>query len=214
MRTPSAGQPFRRPGLLLWPAAIGILAAALSLVPSRRGAAYVEDPAPGHTGGFGEPTCQACHFGEPLNDPAGALRLEGVPERTALGAVHRLTVVLERPGLVRGGFQLSARFADGEQAGEAAGGLASPDERSRVSGPEASGAAYAYHSPRGTRAPSPGALRWRLEWTAPARRLGRVLFHVAANASNDDDSAFGDHVYSTAGETVVTRTSAERSLPR
>lgn len=203
MRIPSVVRRFPRPGLLVWPAAIAILAAALLLVPPRRGAAYVEDPAPGHTGGFGEPTCQACHFGEAVNDPAGELRVEGVPERTAPGAVHRLTVVLERPDLVRGGFQLGARFADGEHAGETAGGLASPDERSRVTRVEASGTAYAHHSPQGTRAPSPGALRWELEWTAPKERSGRVLVHVAANASNDDDSAFGDHVYFAEVETEV-----------
>ncbi|MGH9380779.1 MAG: choice-of-anchor V domain-containing protein [Thermoanaerobaculia bacterium] len=166
---------------------------------SRPGAAYVEDPAPGHTGGFGEPTCQACHFGEALNDPAGALRVEGVPERAEPGATHRLTVVLAHPGLQRGGFQLSVRLTDGTQAG----GLESVDARSRVTRADGTSLAYAHHTPEGTQTQAPGTLRWEFRWTAPSEPSGRVLFHVTANASNDDDSPFGDSIYSAAAETVV-----------
>lgn len=200
MPTPSAERPSRRPRVLLGSAAIAAaLVATLLAAWSRPGAAYVEDPAPGHTGGFGEPTCLACHFGEALNDPAGTLRLEGVPERAEPGAAHHLTVVLAHPGLQRGGFQLSARLADGAPAGE----LEPVDTRSRVTRPEGTSLAYAHHTPEGAEARTQGTLRWDLRWTAPSEPSGRVLFHVTANASNDDDSPFGDSIYSAEAEAVV-----------
>src|SRR5690606_8758969 len=46
---------------------------------------YPDRPPPAHTGGFGEPTCQQCHFDAPLNDPGGALYVEGLPERYTPG---------------------------------------------------------------------------------------------------------------------------------
>lgn len=169
------------------------------LAPPTPGVAYVDTPAPGHTGGFGEPTCQACHFGPAPNDPAGSLRLEGIPDRTGPGVTHRLTVVLERPGLVRGGFELSARFADGESAGT----LEPLDGRVNVTVVEETGVAYAHHSPQGIRARHPGTLRWELRWTAPTDPSGVVLFHAAANASNADDSALGDSIHLATAETAV-----------
>lgn len=206
MRTPSVGRLSHRSRLSWWAAAVGLTAAAAFLVaPPRPGAAYVEDPAPGHTGGFGEPTCQACHFGDASNDAAGALRLEGAPERTEPGATHRLTVVLEHTGSERGGFQLAARSADGTPAGK----LEPVDARARVTRLEETGLAYAHHTPQGTRTQEPGTFRWQLRWTAPDEPSGRVVFHLTANASNDDDSPFGDAIYSAEAQTVLQPRSAE-----
>lgn len=169
---------------------------ALTLVgplPSAR--AFVEDPIPGYTGGFGEPSCHACHFDLPLDDSEGELRLKGVPERFTPGSSYRLTVVLERPGVVRGGFQLAARFAEGELEGASAGTLVPVDERVRTSRDDGTGVTYAHHSPEGTLAKRPGNLFWELEWLAPGEPVAPVLFHAAANASNDDDSELGDSIY-------------------
>lgn len=189
------------PGALLWTVAVAAAAAALWLVPPPPGRAFVEDPTPGHTGGFGEPTCRSCHFDNPPDDPQGALRLGGVPERAASGATYRLAVVLERPGLERGGFQLAARLGAGERRGEPAGRLEPVDERVRVTRVEEAGVAYAHHTPRGTFAEVPGELRWELDWTAPDDLAGPVRFHVAANASNYDDSELGDFIYTAEADT-------------
>jgi hypothetical protein len=53
---------------------------------------------------------------------------------------------------------------------------------------------YGQHTDRGTVVEGDGA-RWRLRWTAPAHGAGSIVVHVAANASNDDDSELGDYVY-------------------
>jgi hypothetical protein len=43
---------------------------------------------------------------------------------------------------------------------------------------------------------------WAVEWTAPAQALADVAIHVAANAANDDNSEFGDHIF-TAESTIA-----------
>ena len=37
---------------------------------------YAEHPPLGHTGGFGEPTCHACHFGGEVNGGDGTLAVD------------------------------------------------------------------------------------------------------------------------------------------
>jgi hypothetical protein len=163
-------------------------------------------PEPGHTGGFGEPTCRSCHFDGPLDASGGSLRLEGLPATARSGSTYRLSVVLERDGLARGGFQLAARFADGALRGRSAGLLRPVDGTVEVIRADDASIDFAHHSPTGTRAATPGELRWTLDWIAPDDG-GRVLFHAAANAANDDDSELGDLVYATeaAAEVGATR---------
>jgi hypothetical protein len=54
---------------------------------------------------------------------------------------------------------------------------------------------YAQHTEAGSRLETAGHARWTIEWTAPAGDGGTAVFHVVANAANDDDSEFGDHIY-------------------
>jgi hypothetical protein len=166
-------------------AALCVLAAALLL-----GTVYAEGPPPAHTGGFGEPTCQACHFEGDLNDPAGMLSLDGIPATYSPGHTYTVTVTLHRPGLERGGFQLSTRFADGTQAGT----LRADTEHLKVTnGP--GDVQYVHHLLAGTAPVHPDTARWTLTWQAPAEPGGPVVVHAAANASNGDDSEFGDYIY-------------------
>lgn len=162
-------------------------AAVPSMPPVHR---YADDPPLAHTGGFGEPTCHACHFDGPLNADGGALTIAGVPDRYAPGQQYRVTVRLHRADLEAGGFELAARFADGTQAGT----LRPTDAHADVSVVDTSNVAYAHHTPRGTAPVAADSARWTLEWTAPDAR-DSVVFHVAANAANDDASEFGDFIY-------------------
>jgi hypothetical protein len=195
------------PGLLTLLAGI-LLAAPLAL-------AFQEGPLPGLTGGFGEPTCQVCHFENALNDPAGALRLAGVPRSYTPGAPYAITIALRRPGLTRGGFQLTARFAAGPEAGREAGTIAVPDDRIQIVTAPDRPMHYVQHTVRGTQAATPGEVEWRINWTAPAS--GAVVFHVAANATNDDQSALGDFIYAQSATTQPAHQQdhrGERAEPR
>ncbi len=160
-----------------------------------RAPGYPEAPPVAHTGGFGEPTCQQCHFDLPLNDPGGALTLDGVPDDYAAGARYLLTAQLIRPEMRRSGFQVSARFADGARAGQQAGLLQPVNDHVDVVLDDASAIQYAHHTKPGTHLAAPDTARWTLAWTAP-EAAGRIVFHLTANAANDDASEFGDYVYS------------------
>lgn len=151
---------------------------------------YAEDPPLAHTGGFGEPTCQACHFDQPLNAPDGSLTLTGVPDQYVPEVAYRITVALRRPDIGRGGFELSARFPDGAQAGT----LRSTTDRVNVSTEGALGVQYAHHTATGATPTAPELASWTLEWVAPTQP-DSVVFHVSANAANFDASEFGDFVY-------------------
>jgi hypothetical protein len=157
---------------------------------------YLDGAPPGFSGGFGEDSCLACHFDEELNEPPGRLILSGVPASYAPGETYPLTVSLSRQGLVLAGFQLTARFEDGTQAGSLtppSGGedrvAISPDTDTRV--------LYAHQRGTAAEAAAPGSARWTVSWTAPATDARAVLFHVAANAADGDGSASGDFVYTT-----------------
>lgn len=170
-------------------------AGLLSLVVPVGGAGGVKDyadaPPPAHTGGFGEPTCAECHFdGEP-NDPGGTLEITGLPDRYGAGETYTLVVALNRPELRSAGFQLAIRLAEGEGRGSQAGTARVTDDRARATSSD--GVDYLHQTLRGSQAED--AARWTIEWTAPQGGAGPVAIHVAANAGNGDDSAFGDYIY-------------------
>jgi len=162
--------------------------------------AFVEGPVPGMTGGFGEPTCHQCHFDNRLNDAAGSLSVAGFPDHYTPGGRYVLTVTLVRPGLARGGFQLSARFDDSSRAGRQAGSFELADSRLQLVAALSGDVGYVQHTKPGSVASTPGQLRWLVPWIAPEND-GTVVVHVSANASNDDDSPLGDFIYTVAVHT-------------
>ena len=159
---------------------------------------YADGAPPAFSGGFDEPSCHGCHFHEAVNAEGGRVTLTGVPEQYVVGERYALTVTLARPGMVIGGFQLTAR---GEQGGAQAGTLqGGPGEEARVKIERPGTVEYAGQRRAGARPVAGDALRWTLAWTAPSPAAGPVLFHVAANAADNDETVSGDFVY-----TAVTR---------
>lgn len=154
-----------------------------------------DTPPLAHTGGFGEPTCIACHFDFELNDPAGSIAIEGAPERYVPGARYRLTVTVRHPALVLAGFELAARFAAGPDSGRQAGTLSATDDRAAISLEESKRVQYAHHLRSGTTPLSPGVGRWTVEWAAPTAGSGPVAIHLVGNAADDNDSPLGDYIF-------------------
>lgn len=146
-----------------------------------------------YTGGFGEETCHSCHFDYELNREEGSLSLKGVPERWEAGKIYPLVIEIERADLQKGGFQLTIRTADGEQAGR----LKWEGERLDTTPVGDRPVTYLQHAEEGTEQVDEGRIRWEFEWVAPAADdgVGDVRLHVAANAGNGDDSPFGDWIY-------------------
>jgi hypothetical protein len=158
---------------------------------------YADGAPPGFSGGFGELSCHACHFHEAVNSAPGRVALAGVPEQYAAGERYPLTVTLSRADMRTGGFQLTARFADGgAQAGVLQAG-AGDEKRVKVERPGA--IEYAGQGRAGAQTVADDGLRWTLVWTAPSTG-GAVQFHVAANAGNNDETVEGDFVYTTSAK--------------
>jgi len=148
-----------------------------------------EKPPEAHTGGFGEPTCEHCHSGEPLNAPGGVLRIDGLPQSYEANHTYPLTVLLIAHELNVGGFEIAARFSDANQAGHfeviAPGTIVTTSK---------AGIEYVSHTLEGVAALR-DTVRWSFVWHSPADARRAVSFHAAANASNDDASPLGDHIY-------------------
>jgi hypothetical protein len=184
-----------------WSFALGAAAVVLSVLPLALRAS-ASGALPARTGGFGEMTCQQCHWENRLNDLSGQLRLDGMPDAYTPGQQYLITVTLARPGVTRAGFQLSAR-EDGinMNAGADAGVLRTMDALTEtVQESAAKRVTYLQHTAAGTQMRTPGTAKWMFEWTAPEGPVP-VVFHVAANASNGDDSPLGDFIYTATAAT-------------
>ena len=168
--------------------ATSVLFTALVVTAAR--AAYDARPPLAHTGGFGEPSCRECHFDGPTRPPEMVSLGWLTPEHLRPGGVYRLHVAIHDTTARAGGFQLSARVAAGPHAGAQAGRLCAVDTRVAVMSDTATGVQYASHAGA---APA-DSLRWQVEWRAPAEEIGAVVFHLAANSANDDDSMLGDAI--------------------
>ena len=185
-------------------AAAFTIGAADAAAPARAHAhatAMRDQPPLAHTGGFGEPTCIACHFDGELNDSAGSLVLDGVPGRYEPGKRYRLTITVRHRELKLAGFELAARFATGPDSGKQAGTLTATDDRAGVTAEDATHVQYAHHLRSGTTPFAPGVGRWTIEWVAPLNGAGPVTINVAANAANDNDSPLGDYIFARSAST-------------
>lgn len=166
--------------------------------PSRR---HVAAPPTARTGGFGEATCVECHLEFPPDLPGGRLILLGVPDASEPGRTYVLTIRLESEEMVRAGFEIAVRFEGGALAGHPAGELRPLDDRTTVTADSLTAIPYGHHTREGTPVADPSATTWSMGWSAPSVG-GDVVFHLAANSANGDDSPLGDLIY-----TAVARTS-------
>ncbi len=150
---------------------------------------YRDGPPLGHTGAFGEPTCQSCHFGAELNDASGQL-VVSFPESYVPDSVYALVIELSAAELGAGGFQLAVRDSVGGQLGT----LSTDGTAARVDQNE-DGVAFVFHTLAGSEPIYPDKARWQVDWRAPRATSGPAIFSIAANAGNGDNSEFGDRIY-------------------
>ena len=123
--------------------------------------------------------------------------MAGVPTQYEPGEKYRLSVTVGRPGLGAAGFQMSARYLEGEARGRDAGLLRPADARTAVVRAESTRVSYAQHVEAGTVPVHGDSTSWSIEWTAPDGASDAVAFDIAANAADGDASEFGDRIYAT-----------------
>lgn len=153
-------------------------------------------PIPAVTGAarFNEPSCNqsGCHNSFPLNPGGGSVTI-GAPSSYTPGSTVAITVTIQDSfaGRAIWGFQISARFRNGMQAGSFARGTNVAVQLSP------SGIQYANHQPaviqRGV-----SSFTYTVMWTAPADASGRdVVFNAAGNAGNADGQPTQDRIFTT-----------------
>ena len=176
--------------------AVGVIIAALeAAVTGASVGVHPDAPPPAHTGGFGEPSCHQCHFDNALNDTSGALRVTTMATRYEPAQLHRVEIRLTHTDMGWAGFEVSARYQSGPSAGRQAGVWSVIDGRVAITVGGEWEVAYAHQSDEGIVPTGGTATVWTIEWVAPEGALGPVVFHVAANAANGDNSALGDFIY-------------------
>lgn len=144
------------------------------------------------TGGFGEETCRSCHFDYDLNWEDGNLTVNGIPEKIDAGSEYEIKILVEREDLGKAGFQMTARYADGRQAGTF---QRSDNNRLAFTKAVPDSLQYIQHSKEGTEPVENGQNSWIINWKAPDTLADSVYFNITANAANNDQSEFGDWIY-------------------
>lgn len=153
---------------------------------------YPEHLAGAFTGGFGEETCHSCHFDYDLNRQQGSLLVDGIPKKIEEGRIYEFEISIEREDLGKAGFQLSARFSDGSQAGAF---QIMRNDRVMFTQQIPDSLQYLQHSEQGTSPIEDGENSWKVVWKAPDSIADPIHFHISANAANGDQSEFGDWIY-------------------
>ena len=167
---------------------------------------YEFDPPDAHTGGFGEPNCTECHFGN-VNSFSGKVTISisagGSPAANyTSGTTYTIVVTDFDTAQRRWGFELSARTQGGAQAGTLIKGsdgftqIASAAVTT-VTNPKIQ---YMEHTTAGTRLgtrDTGSGVSFTFTWTAPDVSSGPVVFNAAGNCSNGDGTQNGDHIYTT-----------------
>ena len=151
--------------------------------------AYSTGPPAARTGGFGERTCTECH-GTTANSGPGNVTITA-PATYTSGGTFPITVAVSDPNARRWGFEMSARTQSGQQAGTL---LPGSDGFTQIV--TESGIQYIEHTFNGTRGGRPGPVSFEFQWRAPDVSAGPVVFHVAANAANNNfNNDPGDRIY-------------------
>lgn len=153
---------------------------------------YPEHLTGAFTGGFGEETCRSCHFDYDLNPDGGSLEITGIPKKISeKGRIH-IEITVEREALGAVGFQLSARYPNGQQAGSFD---IKGKDRIMFSRSVPDSLEYIQHSDVSTDPTGENSSSWTLTWVAPESVSEPVIFNIVANAANGDQSEFGDFIY-------------------
>lgn len=150
---------------------------------------YPEHIAGAYTGGFGEQSCHSCHFDYELNQPEGELAVSGMKDAYKADKEYTIQIKVQREDMSRAGFQMTARFEDGSQAGQ----FELNEEVTTTPNIENT-IAYLQHAVGEVEAEN-GEKNWEIRWRAPDQADQPIIFNIAANAANGDASEFGDWIY-------------------
>src|SRR5215218_1395191 len=158
--------------------------------------ASASGPSASYTNAPGESNCTACHTSFPVNSGTGGVTITGLPANYKAGQQIPLTIKVSQADAVIYGFEMTALDGLGRPAGtfQLPGG--SPPKLQIVDG-FVNGILrdYIEHTIDGVTPTVFGSNSWTFNWTAPARRAGKISFYAAGNAADSDGTTNGDRIY-------------------
>lgn len=174
-----------------------LLAFAFILIAYTLALAYSSGPPDGYA--FQANNCTQCHNSYPLNSGNGSLQVVGVPISQGFyepNQLYQLSVVLEDPGQSRWGFELTAYSEINSNLQMGTFSLISGVNSVQISDNPGTMWDYVKQTSFGTYSGEPnGPVSWPFMWTAPTSGSGTVVFSVAGNAANRNNSTSGDYIY-------------------
>lgn len=146
------------------------------------------------TGGFSELNCTRCHGGSA--NPAGGGVTINPPAAYAPNNTYPLQVTISDASGPQWGFELSARFTNGSQAGSLA--VRPGDSNTTVRTASSGGFSVQYASHLNAPIQAGAGFTFTVNWTAPPDASGgEVVFNAAGMAANNDKKVEGDRTYTT-----------------
>ena len=148
-------------------------------------------PPLGYSGAPGEHYCTACHTGTSLNGGGGNVTLSFSGENNVYEPGHTYTVTVtvndtsESPLC---GFETTTLKQNGTNAGKPK--IITP-ENTLIRRSETNGRVYV------TNYQGPPYNQWSYKWKAPMGNAGPITIYATGNATDNDFTPQGDHVYAT-----------------
>ena len=140
--------------------------------------------------------CTACHSSFGLNSGTGTLIIEGLPENGFVPETnYSLTVTLNDPNMMRGGFELTIIYDSGVSYLMGGAIEITDPVNTQLSDNAGDNPDFIKHTSAGTHAGSPGPVSWTFDWVAPSALADMVTFYVAGNAANNNNDTNGDYIY-------------------
>lgn len=194
---PSRFRSFIKPSLFLSLVALAIYALPIPLTRARSSGSP-----PGFTNAPDENNCAACHSDYALDSGPGSVRIFGVPANYTPSERVPLSVKVKQNSAPILGFQITAIWDSGPNAGMRAGTLTITDAVQTWLRPNLDNTRdYIVQTSDGATPTAAQEKTWSFIWQAPATRQGRISFYATGNGGNLDHSTTGDYIYSTTART-------------
>ena len=139
---------------------------------------YSKDPPLAHTGAPGEGTCGNCHFGGP---GGGSVKVKSSSGTTYTpGVKQHLTVTVADPNASFWGYEMTAVRSSKPATG--AGTFKAVDGNSDVRKSGSKSYASQINDLQG----KTGKVTYKIDWTPPKTKVGKITLYVAANGGTGD----------------------------
>ena len=160
-------------------------------------------PSASHTNAPGEDNCTACHADFAVNSGTGSVSISALPANYLPNQQVSITVTTAQADATIYGFQLTAIDSQGKKVGTYTLPTQNPIKMQLMDGIVGGNQRqYVEHTVDGIIPTQFGSNSWTFTWNAPNRRVGKVNFYVAGNASNSDGQVSGDYIYTATKSTL------------